>query len=177
MDPLTIGMALAQFAPSLIKLLSGSDKAADVAEKVIDVAKAVTGKPDAEAAIAELHANPDKVLEFRAAIAAQQTDLEKAYLADKKSARELQAAALGQDDLFSKRFVYYFAMGWSVFAMVYFGAVTFLKVPEAGVRIADTILGVLIGTILTGLFQFFYGSTARNGKKDDTIQALVGMSK
>jgi hypothetical protein len=39
MDPITIGMALAQFAPSLIKIFTGSDKAADVAGKVVDIAK------------------------------------------------------------------------------------------------------------------------------------------
>lgn len=97
---------------------------------------------------------------------------EEAVLADKDSARKVQIAALQQDDVFSKRFVYYFAIGWSGFSMVYFLWATFGQVENQ--RMADTILGVLIGTCLASFFQFFYGSTSRSQKKDDTIQAMAG---
>jgi hypothetical protein len=39
-------------------------------------------------------------------------------------------------------------------------------VAESGIRMADTILGVLIGTVLTGFFNFFFGSS--KGSKDKT---------
>lgn len=97
---------------------------------------------------------------------------EEAILADRDSSRKMQIAALQQDDVFSKRFVYYFAIGWSGFSMVYFLWATFGQVENQ--RMADTILGVLIGTCLASFFQFFYGSTSRSQKKDDTIQAMAG---
>lgn len=168
-----IAMALAQFAPGIIKLLTGSDKAEEVAGKVVEIAQTVTGTSDGESALAAIKADPNKVLEFQAAMAGQQADLEKAYLADIANARAMQVAALGQEDQFSKRFVYYFAVFWSVFAMAFFSAVTFFPVQGFGQRIADTILGVLVSTIITGIFHFLYGSTRGSLEKS----ALLALKK
>lgn len=165
MDPITIAMGLAQFAPGIIKLITGSNKAADVAGKVIGVAQAVTGTDSGPAALAAIQADPAKVMEFQQAMAAQQVELEKAFLSDVQNARAMQIAALGQDDLFSKRFVYYFAAGWSAFSMVYFMAVTFVPLAPAGQRIADTILGVLIASVVGVMFAYFYGSTKNSAEK------------
>ena len=99
-------------------------------------------------------------------------DREKAYLADTDSARKMQMAALAQGDVFSKRFVYGFIILWSVFAMGFFAFVTFGTVPEANIRMADTILVFLIGTAIAGIFNFLLGTTFRSQKKDDTIKAL-----
>jgi len=62
-------------------------------------------------------------------------------------------------------------MAWSLFAMAYFLAVTFIEVPPAGVRIADTILGVLIGTVLVGIFHYFFGSTSGGKLKSELLAA------
>lgn len=99
---------------------------------------------------------------------------EEAYLKDTQSARQMQVAALQQDDLFSKRFIYGFAIFWSLFAMVFFMFVTLGNVPEKNLRMADTILGFLIGTAIASIFNFFLGTTFRSQKKDDTIKALAG---
>ncbi len=104
-------------------------------------------------------------------------DLEKSYLADADSARKMQIAALGQDDLFAKRFVYFFAIGWSLFAMAFFAAVTFADIPEKNIRVVDTILGFMLGTAIASIFNYFLGSTSVSRKKDDTIQALSGGDK
>lgn len=166
-----IAMALAQFAPSIIKLLTGSNKAEEVASQVVGIAQTVTGTSDGDAAIQALKADPGKVLDFQQAMSAQQADLEKAYLADVADARKMQIAALAQEDLFSKRFVYYFAIFWSVFAMAFFTAVTFLPIQGFGQRIADTILGVLVSTIITGIFHYMYGSTRGSAAKTEMIAA------
>jgi hypothetical protein len=159
MDPLTIAMGLAQFVPWLTKMLSGSDKAANVAQQVVNVAQAVTGTDNPLAALNAVQADPAKVLDFQQAMAAMQIDLEKAYLLDMQSARAMQISALGQDDKFSKRFVYWFAAAWSLFAMGFFTAVTFIDLPASGQRVADTILGVLITSVVGVMFAYFYGST------------------
>ncbi len=155
-----IAMQLAQFAPGIIKLLSGSDKAEEVASKVIDVAKAITGTDSGPAAVAAIQADPQKMLDFQLAVGAQKIEWERMYLVDVQNARSMQVAALTQDDKFSKRFVYYFASAWSLFAMTYFTAVTFIDIAaEGGQRVADTILGVLITSVIGVMFGFFYGST------------------
>ena len=55
--------------------------------------------------------------------------------------------------------------------MCFFIGVTFGTVPESGTRMADTILGVLIGTVITGFFNFFFGSSKSS---QDKTQLLKG---
>lgn len=166
MGPLIpIAMELAQYVPGIIRLLTGSDKAADVADAVVGVAQAATGTDNGTAALAKLRADPGAVLNFQQAMAQQQADLEKAFLADVQSARTMQIAALGQEDQYSKRFVYHLAAAWSLFAMLYFSAVTFMPLTAPGQRIADTILGVLISSVLGTILAFFYGSTKGSAEK------------
>jgi hypothetical protein len=159
MDPISIALGLAQFAPSIIKYFTGSEKAANVAQQVVGIAQTVTGAQTPEQALEMMKANTAMAAEFQQKVLAADTDLQKAFLLDVQSARAMQIAALGQDDLFSKRFVYYFAAGWSLFAMTYFAAVTFYPLPAAGQRVADTILGVLITTVLGSITAYFFGST------------------
>lgn len=170
MEPFTIALALAEYAPQLIKWVTGNDKAEKVAAIAVDVAKKVSGATSGEGALELIKADPKLAAEFADKVAEREQELTLAYLADVDSARKMQIAALQQDDLFSKRFIYYFAIAWSLFAMLYFVFVTFGNV--SNLRMADTILGFLLGTAIAGIFQFFYGSTQRSREKDDTIKAL-----
>lgn len=162
--PIALQLA-AQFAPSIIGKLTGSANAENVAAHVVGIAQTITGTATPEAAFEAIKADPAKVLEFQIEVAKNEKEIELAYLQDTQNARAMQTAALAQEDLFSKRFVYYFAAGWSLFAMVYFACVTFIVVPDEGQRIADTILGVLIGNVLGGMFAYFYGSTKGSAEK------------
>ena len=104
-------------------------------------------------------------------------EVEKAYLADTQSARQMQTAALNQSDLFSKRFIYHFAMFWAVAAAIYIGFITFAHIPEANIRFADTILGFLLGTIVSQIISFFYGSSSSSQSKDELIKTVVEGAK
>ena len=85
----------------------------------------------------------------------------------------MQVAALAQDDVFSKRFIYYFAMAWSLFAMSYLLVITLGDIDPQNIRFADTILGFLLGTIISGIIQFFYGSSKSSQNKDATVAQLA----
>ena len=85
-----------------------------------------------------------------------------ADLQDRQDARDMQKEALKQSDKFSKRFVYIFALIWSLFVMVYLFGVTFTNIPQSNQRIVDTILGFSLGTIIATIIQFFYGSSHKN---------------
>ena len=96
---------------------------------------------------------------------------------DGENARALQVSALQQEDLFSKRYLYYFSSFWSLFAVTYAFAITFINVPEDGRRFADTILGLLIGTVVSQIFSYFYGTNKSSSNKDAIIAKLSGGGK
>jgi len=116
-----------------------------------------------------LQGNPEMAMKLK------ELDLEYAKInaADRDSARKMQIAALEQTDLFSKRFIYWFAIMWSVFSMIYFGLVTFIELPKDGVNFANIILGFLLGTAVAAIFNFFYGSSQGSKDKNKEIQEML----
>lgn len=163
--PIAIEIA-SQFAPGIVKAITGSNKAADVAGKVINIAQTVTGTDTPEAAKEVLKADPAKLLEFHHHMADIELEEERQRYADIASARAMQIAALGQEDVFSKRFVYVFAACWSLFSMAYAVLVTFWTpfTPE-GKGIAQTVLGFLLGTAVASIFNYLFGSTKGSADK------------
>jgi len=100
-------------------------------------------------------------------------EIDKAYLEDVANARGMQMTALVQEDVFSKRFLYYFSTMWSLFAILYISFITFGDIPPENVRFADTILGFLLGTLVAQVFNFFYGSSAGSKKNGEAIREVV----
>ena len=86
-----------------------------------------------------------------------------AQVSELSNARDMQKAALQQDDVFSKRYVYYLASFWSVVAVLYIFAITFINVPEASVRFADTTLGFVLGTVIATIIGYFFGASIKKG--------------
>ena len=161
MNDLLAGL-LKNVAPGLATVVAGplggmavkaiADKLG-VSDTVEAVANAIQADPEAAMKLAEIDL--------------KQFQLENE---DRASARHMQEVALQQDSWFAKNFLYMFTSVWSVFAMTFFAMASFFTIPEANTRIVDTIIGVLIGTVLTGFFNFFFGSS--KGSKDKT-DALV----
>lgn len=145
------------------------------------VAKVLGVENTPEAIEAELRANPEAMLKLKELEVSKELAILKAQLENKqednrhvesyvnaqagefKDSRNMQVEALRQDDKFSKRFVYYFAMFWSVFAVVYIGCITFVEIPKENVRFADVIIGFLLGTIIATIIGFFYGNSIKKG--------------
>jgi hypothetical protein len=121
-----------------------------------------------EAVTQAIQADPEAAMKL-AEIDLKQFQLENE---DRASARHMQEVALQQDSWFAKNFLYMFTSVWSVFAMTFFSLASFYTIPEANTRIVDTIIGVLIGTVLTGFFNFFFGSS--KGSKDKTDALVKG---
>jgi len=138
-----------------------------VVDKGLDYVQEKTGveiKPDMSAEeISKLKEAANKHEEFKIEQANKNTD----------SARSTQIAALNQDDVFSKRFVMYFAIGWSLVSAAYIGFITFGNIPTANVRFADTILGFILGTLIATIINFFYGSAHGSTDKQETIKEVL----
>jgi hypothetical protein len=69
-------------------------------------------------------------------------------------------------DEMASKFVYIFAWFWSVVSSIYFFAVTFLPIHAAAEGFANIILGFLLGTCVSTVIGYFYGSSGNeiNGK-------------
>ncbi len=139
-----VGMFLQKFAPNIIDIVGDvlpSSGALGIVKNLIDKDDKLTAEQKAEA-----------------------LELLRIDLENTKNARELQKIALQQDDLFSKRFVYYLATFWSVTCSIYFFLSTFTDVVNE--EIADIILGFLLGTVSGTIMNFFFGSSQGSKEKD-----------
>lgn len=169
MDPITLALALAgQFAPSIIKYFTNSDTAGAVAGQVIDIAKAVTGKGEPDQAQAALQADPALALQFKAAVLASDTDLEKAYLADRQSARDrdVKLAQAGYTNNRANWMVAFDAVG----LIACLAVLTFYRtnMPGEVVGLLSTIAGIF-GLCLRDAHQFEFGSSRGSREKDDLL--------
>lgn len=89
------------------------------------------------------------------------------YFKDIEGARDMQKAALVQEDVFIKRFAAYFAIFWAVSSVAYLMAITFIQIPVQNLPFANTIIGFLLGTIVSTIINFFYGSSYGSKIKDE----------
>lgn len=159
MAPLLAGIVSSLLSNNLPKVAQA------VVDKGLDYVQEKTGielKPDM---------NPEELKALKEA--AQKHEEFKIEQANKNTAdaRAMQVAALNQDDKFSKRFVMYLAIFWSLTAVTYIFFITFGSIPENNVRFADTILGFLLGTVVATIINFFLGSSAGSKEKTDAMAA------
>jgi hypothetical protein len=157
MLPLIAGIVSSLLANNLPKIAQGViDKGLDVVEAKLGVKLEPDMTPEK---IAEIQAAAQKHEEFR-------IEQENKNTAD---ARDMQKAALAQNDVMSKRFVYYFASFWSICSALYIGFITFGNIPAGNVRFADTILGFILGTVIATILNYFYGSSSGSTRKTDIM--------
>ena len=160
----------ASFIPEMIGKVAGPD-AQNVAAKVVDIAQAVTGTADPDSALAVLNASPDKVLEFRQAIAAQQADLEKAYLIDTQSARDrdVELAKAGVKNYRANGL----AAGAGFLIILCLAlAVWQSDMDENAKAIITLVLGRALGWV-DQIFGFEFGTNRSSQTKDNTINNLT----
>jgi hypothetical protein len=179
MDPVTIAMGLAQFAPAIIKWITGSEQAEAAAGKVVEIAQAVTGRPTGPEALEAMRADAAVALQFRQAVLAQEAELDKAYLADRQDARR-RDVALAQAGVRNTRANWMVAMDvagliCSLAAMMGLG---YIKAQHSD-AISEGVFGALLaqfstlasyfGLCLRDAHQFEFGSSRSSRDKDEII--------
>lgn len=161
--PLAAELA-ASTAPWLLRHFVG-EKAGDTAEKVIAVAREVTGKADPEAAVAAIKADPALLLQFRTRAHELDNDLQKAFLADRQDARQRDVTirAAGGRNTRADLMV----AGAATVLISCLACLVLLKMELTGeaVGIISTIAGIA-GACLKDAFQFEFGSSRGSKDKD-----------
>jgi len=169
MDPITVAMGLAQFAPQVIKWITGNDKATEAAQKVVDIAEVVTGKAGKDA-VAALHADPVLVMQFNQAIMANESELDKAYLLDRQDARKRDIAFI-QAGRYNWRgdFLAFLAVGGLILCVYFVARDT--ETTERAVNAIMFVAGALSAAV-RDVYNFEFGSSRSSKEKDSTISKL-----
>lgn len=177
--PALIGV-LAETAPMLIRYFGG-EKEAEVADKVLDVVKGVTGVKDQDEALAILKANPDLMLQFKAAVLAQEVNLREIQLAERKMyVDDVADARRYRDDRV-------FALGTVILVSFMVAMLTALyglyRVVEGSLAVSQPTLAATIGLVgaIIGYFaanaqqvvSYFFGSSAGDSSKSDHLKDAI----
>jgi hypothetical protein len=86
---------------------------------------------------------------------------------DLANARLMQVESLKQNDLFSKRFVYYLTISIVAFVFLMVVCLFFVDIPKENKTIIDMVVGIVIGGY-TSIIAFYFGSS--KSSKDKTSQ-------
>jgi hypothetical protein len=172
MDPISLALSLAPLVPNLVKWITGSDKSATVAEKVVDVAKAVSGLPDPVDAVQAILADPALALKYQETIAAMEADLEKAYLADRQSARQRDTDYIkaGRHN-WRADILAALAVAGLIICVWFVARDT--DMPERATNAIMFVAGVLAAAV-RDVYSFEFGSSRGSKEKDDALQRALG---
>jgi hypothetical protein len=173
MDPISIALGLAQFAPTIVRWLGG-DKAGDVAQQVVNTAETVTGKTG-QAALDTIRADPAQQLAFQQAIAAQAEDLEKAYLADRANARNRDLGIVQAGHRNIRADVLAYAAIGGLISLIWVLLVH--SIPEGPTRDILLILSGALVAIVKDVYGFEFGSSRGSEVKTEQLARMVGVGK
>ncbi len=166
-----LAIALAQYAPGIIKLITGNDKAGEVAGHVLDIAQVVTGTKTPEAAVQAIQVDQSKQLDFTLAMVDRQQALESMYLLDTQDARrrDVELAKVGHVNHRANAL----AGGAGLLVAGCLAVVIWSStLDDFGKATLTLIVGRALGWVET-IFSFEFGTTRANKTKDDTINNLT----
>ena len=66
--------------------------------------------------------------------------------------------------------IYYLTIGVFAFAVTIVFLLFFIEIPDKNRDVINFILGVVVGTGLTGIFQYFFGSSQGSKDKADQLK-------
>ena len=175
MEPISLIMALAQFAPSIMRFFGAGEKPAAVVEQVVNIAQTVTGMKTPAEALEALRKNAELAQQFNLAVLAADTELEKAVLADRQSARardiEVRKLSSGENARANMMIVGdIIGLVACVVVLIFFRK----ELPGEVVGILATITGIF-GACLRDAHQFEFGSSRSSQRKDDVIGEIAKM--
>lgn len=164
MDPITIAMSLAQFVPQITKWVTGSDKAEQVAQKAIEIAQTVTGKPTGDQALAALQADPALVLQYRQAVLAQEVSFQQLAV---QNASEINQTMRAEDAA-----EHWPTYSWRPFIGFCFG----LMGLSGGLTVAVAYVGVMFFNVKPDVLAYLPGMLGAEAAVMATIAPVLGIA-
>jgi hypothetical protein len=164
-----IGLALklAPLVPSVVGMLGGSN-AEKVAERVVGIAEAVTGKSGDDAVSAVL-ADPALALKLEQAYLRQETQLEQMYLAGVQGARDrdievrkITGGTNWRADVL--------AVGALLGLIGLIWTLLFVHIPDGPARDTLLILSGALVAIVKDVYQFEFGSSRGSKEKSEAMR-------
>jgi hypothetical protein len=173
MPVVQIALALAQFAPQLMRFFGAGEPSVAVAQQVVGIAQNITGAPTPEAALEQMRANAQFQKDFALATLNADTALEQAFLADRQNSRahdiEVRKLNAGKNTRADLMIVGATAgLIACLVTLVFFQG----QIPGEVVGIVATIAGIF-GACLRDAFQFEFGSSRGSKDKDDVIASFT----
>ncbi len=71
-----------------------------------------------------------------------------------------------KNNQFTKHFITYLSSFYSIVVFIYIFLVTFCDISKENVRYVDTIIGFLMGTVVTTVINYFLGSSKSSNDKN-----------
>lgn len=168
-----IALALAQFAPHLMRYFGAGETSTSVAEQVVGIAQSITGAATPEAALEQMRASVQFQHQFAMKTLEIDAQLETAFLADRKDSRAHDIAVRQLNDGRNTRADVMIALDVvgliaCLVVLVFFRD----EIPGEAVGLISTIASVF-GLCLRDAHQFEFGSSRNNRDKDLTIARLA----
>ncbi|MES2252175.1 MAG: hypothetical protein V4482_00620 [Pseudomonadota bacterium] len=164
-------MGLAEFAPAIVRWLSGDD-AEKVAADVVSSARRITGKDELSELFDELRTDPTVLIQFQKDMLSMETERELAYLKDRQGARDRDVllAQAGHRNYRADVMVISAAVGMitCLASLAYFKD----HLPGEAVGIISTIAGIF-GACLKDAYAFEFGSSRGSKEKDSTVASML----
>lgn len=167
-------IALAQFAPSILRFFGVGEKPVAVAERVVNLAQTITGAKSPQEALDALRANAGLAQQFNLAVLAADTELEKAALADRQDARHRDVEIRKLNNGENKRATW-MIVGDLVGLVACMVILIFFKkdIPAEVAGILNIIAAGLV-LCLRDAHQFEFGSSRGSKEKDALLGRIAG---
>lgn len=172
MPIVSIALALAQYAPQLMRFFGAGDTSVAVAQQVVGLAQGMTGATTPEAALEQIRASAEFQRQFALRSLELDAQLESAFLADVQSAREHDIEVRRLAGGANKRADIMLALAF--LAVIVIAALLALGKVSGADAIGGfliTIGGMFARNIGTA-FDFEFGSSRGSKDKDDVIASL-----
>lgn len=162
--------ALIDYAPFLKRWIKG-DQEESVSQKVVDVARSITGEKDPVKILHSLKSNPKFVADFQTAVRKMDHELKLTEFKDRENARlrDIALAQAGRSNMRADIMVISAALGL-ISCLI---TITLYRssLPGEAVGIISTIAGIF-GACLKDAYAFEFGSSRGSKLKDTKLSEL-----
>lgn len=161
----TAAATLATLLPNIAHLFQKTESHPDITQRLLDIAKKMTGSQDDLDAMTALKKSPPLLIEFQRTVAHLQHDLERSYLDDKRDSRARDMAIITAGRSNKRADIMAMAAALGLVGCMICLVMLQGKLPGEAIGIISTIAGIF-GACLKDAYGFEFGSSRGSYMKD-----------